>query len=127
MEMKKRKNDVILIGGLLMVSLCFLLGLFLMKQGTKEPEAVIRVNGIVYGRYPLAKDREIPIPGNIGTNVLTIENGTAYMSQAVCPDKICRNIHGKIQYQGEQIVCIPGGIVVMIENGEASELDAVAH
>lgn len=125
--MKKRKNDVILIGGLLMVSLCFLLGLFLMKQGTKEPEAVIRVNGIVYGRYPLAKDREIPIPGNIGTNVLTIENGTAYMSQAVCPDKICRNIHGKIQYQGEQIVCIPGGIVVMIENGEASELDAVAH
>jgi len=125
--MKKRKNDIILIVALFAVSLCFLFGLFLMKQGTKEPEAVIRVNGIVYGRYPLAKDREIPIPGNIGTNVLTIKDGTAYMSSAVCPDKICRNIHGKIRYQGEQIVCIPGGIVVMIENGEVSELDAIVH
>ena len=125
--MKKRRNDMILIGVLFSVSLCFLLGLVFMKQGTKEPEAVIRVNGIVYGRYPLSENREIAIPGKIGTNVLTIADGMAYMSLAVCPDKICRNIHGKIKYQGEQIVCIPGGIVVMIENGEVSELDAVVH
>lgn len=122
--MKLKKNDILLIGVLLAIALCFLLGNYLMKLGTKEPEAVVLINGEEYARYPLSEDKVVEIPGKLGNNTLTIENGEAHMSGAVCPDKVCMGF-GKIHYNTERIICIPGGIVVIIENGETSELDDV--
>lgn len=124
--MKLKKNDVFLIGGLLIVALGFFLGSLLLKNNTKEPEAVVIINGEEYNRYPLSEDLVVEIPGKIGNNTLTIQDGVARMSAAVCPDKICMN-HGSIRYNKEQIVCAPGGIVVIIENGETSELDAIVQ
>ena len=78
------------------------------------------------GRLICQEDCSVEIPGLLGSNVLTISEGTAYMSEAVCPDKICMNF-GKIRYNTEMIVCRPGGIVVIIENGENSELDVTGQ
>ncbi len=124
--MKIRKNDLFLIGGLLFVALCFLIGMLLLQENTKEPEAVVLIDGEEYKRYPLSENCVVEIPGKLGNNTLTIQDGVAYMSEAVCPDKICMN-HGKIRYNKQQIVCAPGGIVVIIENGETSELDAIVQ
>lgn len=124
--MKKKKNDMLLIGALLVAALGFFLGGLLLKGSTKEPEAVVLIQGEEYARYPLSEDAEAVLPGKLGSNILTIKDGEAYMSVAVCPDKICMN-HGKIRYNKQQIVCAPGGIVVIIENGEASELDATVQ
>ena len=89
-------------------------------------EAVVLVEGKEVGRYPLAVDRVVEISGLCGENVLTIENGEAWMSEAVCPDKVCMDF-GKIHYNTEMIVCRPGGIVVIIENGDTSELDVIGQ
>lgn len=119
-----KKNDWILIGTLLGIALVLFLAMFFIKQNTVNGEAVVLIEGEEYGRYPLSKDTVIEIPGLLGNNVLTIQNGEAFMSSAVCPDKICMDF-GKIHYNTEMIVCRPGSIVVIIENGDAAEVDAV--
>ena len=119
-----KRNDLILIGTLLGIAVVLFLAMFFVKQNTVNGEAVILIEGKEYGRYPLSKDTVIEIPGLLGHNVLTIQDGEAFMSSAVCPDKICMEF-GKIHYNTEMIVCRPGSIVVIIENGDVSETDAV--
>ncbi len=121
-----KKNDLKLIGVLLGVALILFLAMFFIKRNTVNGEAVVLIEGEEYARYPLSKDRVVEIPGLLGNNTLTIANGKAYMSAAVCPDKICMDF-GEIHYNTEMIVCRPGGIVVIIENGDASELDVVGQ
>ena len=121
-----RKNDKILIGILLGITLILFFGLYFAKQNTVNGEVVVLVEGKEYARYSLAEDRVVEISGLCGVNVLTIESGEAWMSEAVCPDKVCMDF-GKIHYNTEMIVCRPGGIVVVIENGDSSELDAIGQ
>ena len=119
-----KKNDMILIGSLLGAALVLCLVLFLVKLNTVNGEAVVYIEGIEYGRYSLAQNRTVKLPGKLGNNILVIENGAARMAEAVCPDKLCIGF-GAIHYNTEMIVCRPGEIVVIIENGEKSELDVV--
>ncbi len=121
-----KRNDRILIGILLGTAVVLFLALFLVKQNTVNGEAVVLIEGKEFGRYPLAQECEVKIPGLLGDNVLTISDGAARMSFAVCPDKICMDF-GEIRYNTEMIVCRPGGIVVIIENGEDSVVDAVGQ
>ncbi len=121
-----KKNDSILIGVLLFVAVCLLAAGFLLKRNTINGEAVVLIDGTEYARYPLKKDIVAEIPGKLGNNILTIKDGKAYMSEAVCPDKLCMGF-GTIQYNTEMIVCRPGGIIVIIENGTESGMDAVGQ
>ena len=121
-----KRNDLILIGTLLGIAVVLFLAMFFIKRNTVNGEAVVLIEGEEYGRYPLSEDCVVELPGLLGNNVLTIQEGSAYMSAAVCPDKICMDF-GKIHYNTEMIVCRPGSIVVIIENGEASNLDAVGQ
>ena len=121
-----KKNDKILIGILLSIAFALLLILLYVRQNTVNGDAVVLIEGREAGRYSLAEDRVVEIPGLCGVNVLTIESGEAWMSEAVCPDKVCMDF-GKIHYNTEMIVCRPGGIVVLIENGDSSELDAIGQ
>jgi len=121
-----KKNDKLLIGVLLVIAVAFLIGSMLIKSNTKEPEAVVLVAGKEYGRYPLSEDTIVKIPGKLGENTLTISGGKAYMSDAVCPDKICMKA-GEKDKNSEVIVCLPGEIVIKIENGEAPGTDAVVQ
>lgn len=121
-----KQKDIRLIGTLLGIALVLFLVMFLVKQNTVNGEAVVLIEGEEYGRYPLSEEGEFEIPGLLGNNVLTIRDGAAFMSSAVCPDKICMDF-GEIHYNTEMIVCRPGSIVVIIENGDVSELDAIGQ
>ena len=121
-----KKNDLILIGTLFGVIAVLFLAMFFIKKNTVNGEAVVLIEGEEYARYALSENQTIAIPGLLGENVLTIEDGSAYMSSAVCPDKVCMGF-GKIHYNTEMIVCRPGSIVVIVENGDVSEMDAVGQ
>ena len=121
-----KKSDKILISALLGITAVLFLVMFFTRQNTVNGEAVVLIQGEEYARYPLARDRVIKLPGVMGENTLTISEGEAWMSEAVCPDKICMGF-GKIHYNTEMIVCRPGGIVVIIENGDASEIDVTVQ
>lgn len=89
--------------------------IFVFTISKKEPgkTVVVTINQTEYGRYPLFEDRTVEIK-SIGTNLLVIDSGSAYIKSANCPDKICVN-HKPIHETGEVIVCLPNKLVVEIE------------
>ncbi len=48
-----------------------------------------------------------------GTNVLNIQDGTVWISEADCPNQDCVK-QGKISMNGEMLVCLPHRITVSI-------------
>ena len=117
-EKKNYKRDLLLVGILLLAALL----LFALTQGTRESgaEAVVTVDGTEVGRYPLSKAGTFPLNG--GTNILVIENGEAWVTEANCPDKICMGM-GKISRNGEFIACLPNRLLIVVEGGEKAAVD----
>ena len=53
-----KKNDIILIGVLLTVALAAVAGISLyLSRSTKQPEAVVYLDGEEQGRYPLGQEQ----------------------------------------------------------------------
>ena len=120
------KKDLILIG------ICVILGLialFIYKvQLTQGGYVTVSVDGDVVATYSLAEDGEYRIDvDDTSYNILCIDNGTAAIIEASCPDKLCVNM-GRIKNNGESIVCLPNKVVVTVvdENSEDETLDGIA-
>lgn len=83
---------------------------FLVNQTMhKKPAAQVEitVDGKLVQTLDLNKNADLIIDGvNGGTNHLIIQDGTAWISEASCPDKVCVH-HGKVSLNGELIVCLP--------------------
>ena len=116
---KSYKRDLLLVGILLLAALL----VFAFVRGGQKTgaEAVVTVDGVEIGRYPLSRSGTYPLNG--GSNVLVIGDGMAWVSEANCPDKVCMGM-GKISRNGEFIACLPNRLIVVIEGGEASPVDA---
>ena len=128
--MKKRisRNDVIFLAILLAVVTVFLV--VYERTGTRaDAGACVRVtvDGSVYGTYALGEEQEIPIvQDGVTTNVLTIRDGRADMTEADCPDKLC--VHQKaISKKHEMIVCLPNKVVVEVTGSEENGFDSIAR
>ena len=116
----KRGDLYLIIGCLLAALICCGLWLLLRQDGA---EVIVEQNGQETARYALAEDRTVRIEGEGGYNLLVIENGEAWLSEADCPNLLCVKT-GKIRYAGQSIVCLPHKLAVRIAGG-ASSLDAV--
>lgn len=117
LENKKMCSDIILVAVLLIVGLSVLLITFVGREGGAT--AVVSVDGKKVAEYSLAIDGVYYL--NDGTNVLVIENGTAYVREATCPGYQDCVERGKISYVGESIVCLPNKLIIEIV-GEGEEL-----
>ena len=124
---KKTKNDIILVAVILLIAAAGLLVANLTKH--EGNTVLVKIDGEVTQSYSLSENRTVDIiTGNNDEflNILVIEDGKAYMSDADCPDKICKE-HRPISYSGETIVCLPHRIVIEITaENSAPDLDAVA-
>lgn len=126
--MKKRlgRNDLILIGGLVMLAVIILAvgNIFLKEDGTK---VTVTVEGEIYGTYSLEKEQTIRIKKEEQvTNILQIKNKQAVMLHADCPDQLC--VHqSAITKKGQNIVCLPNQVVAEVTGDQTDEkdLDAV--
>lgn len=117
-----KKNDWILAAAVLLAAAVFL-GIHYGKPKEKSASVEIQVDGALYGVYPLNENRTIEIDG---TNRLVIEEHTARMVWADCPDKLC--VHQRaVSRDGESIICLPNKVVVSVTGGEERELDAVTN
>ena len=88
--------------------------------------AVVAVDREVIARYSLSQPFSLEIESPGGSNLLVIEKGTAKVTEADCPDKLCVNQRA-IRFQGESIICLPHRLEIRIEGGEESGVDAVAQ
>lgn len=125
---KKRKirNDIILAAVILIIAVAGLLFIKLTKvQGNT---VVVKINGVETASYSLSDDVRQEIrtgENNENINVLIIKEGKAYVSEADCPDGICKD-YRPISYVGETIVCLPHKVVIEITgNSTDVSLDAV--
>ena len=123
---KKIKNDIIFV---LALVLLIAIGALVMVL-TREEGASVRVtlSGEIYGEYPLDTDRTVEIiSGENGEyyNILVIEGGKAYVSEANCPgaDTYFHKCTNKdpIKYTGESILCKEHFLVIEIIGGEGNE------
>ena len=108
-----KKRDLILIASILIVAIA----LFLIVELTKEEGAgvTVKVDGVKVAEYSLSADGTYPLNG--GTNILVIENGKAYLTDANCPDKLC--VHqGFIDSTLLPITCLPNRLVIQLRPKE---------
>ena len=114
----KKRNDILLIGGLLLVAA---LTWLLVRPGGAGGWAVVTVDGKEAGRYPLDVEQTVTIGGK-DYNVLRIAGGEALVIEANCGDHTCVRT-GAISREGETIVCLPHRLVVSVEGGGSVDFD----
>ena len=124
-EKRFRRGDLLLL-------LCFglaALALAALTWALRGPgqQVVVRADGTVTASFPLSENRTYRIEtADGGENLLVIEDGSARLTGANCPDHLCVN-QGAIRYAGDSIICLPHGVVIEITGeGDALDLDAVA-
>ena len=86
---------------------------------------VVKVNGEIYGKYSLSKDRTITVNRNGHMNKITIKGGKVQVSKSSCKNQICVK-QGSISTTHQSIVCIPNRVVVSIE-GKDGECDVISQ
>lgn len=122
--MKIKKNDIILVGCVVVLSLIALLVFKLTEtQGSK---VVVTIDGKVYNTFDLDKDMTFTVEEGGIQNTFEIKGGYVDMLDASCPDKICVE-HKNIHYNHETIVCLPNKVVLEIVDGEESDLDMITN
>lgn len=120
-----RKADIILFC-VLLLSAGISAALIFFRPSAPAGDAVITLNGSPYGTYSLDEDRRIEISGEDFHNVVLIENGSVMMETSDCHNQVCVN-HKPISRSGESIICLPHKIVIRIQGGKESDVDAVAQ
>ena len=106
-----RRNDLLLIGGLALLSVILLIIPIVTAVKPKSPALLIQVDGKEYGTYPLTTDREIEINDSNVCRIQCIQESA-------------------IDENGGTIVCLPNKIVLSIVDAKESEggdLDGVAR
>ena len=86
---------------------------------------VVKVNGEVYGKYSLTKDRTITVNRDGHMNKITIKGGKVQVSKSNCKNQVCVK-QGSIYTTHQNIVCIPNRVVVSIE-GKGGEYDVISQ
>lgn len=121
---KRRRNDILLLAGVLGAVAVFALTYFLTRQ--EGAYAAVIQRGTEIARYSLAEDRQVPIQtdGTV-TNLLVIRAGKAQITQADCPDQICVH-HRPVSKAGETIVCLPRELVIRIVGEKSANEPDVA-
>lgn len=98
------------------------------KHSTRGATAVITIGGEEYKKIDLEAVEvgcELSLPCEPPA-VLLVEKGAVSFARAECKDKIC--VHsGKLSKRGDTAACLPARVVVSIQNGSKSEIDALVY
>ena len=114
-----RKKDIILISVIIVIAAvsALLVKFFQWDTGTAIR---ITIDGKRYGEYSLSENWSISIDEVLGHNRVVIENGSAYMAEADCPDRYCMD-YKPITNSGEMIICLPHKLVVEAVGGRSAQ------
>ena len=119
---RKIKNDIILVSVIVGVILLAILGMLVFRQEGNTVK--VTVDGKTLGEYSLNVNKTVEIKSDLGTNLLVIKDGKAYIESASCPDGIC-SAHRPIEHDGESIICLPNRVVVEIRTKNQKQPDII--
>lgn len=105
------KADLILIISILIIGIvAFTLIKIFRKPGLN---VAVRVDGEVVKELSLDKSSTYKFKSKMGQNTIVVKDGSVYVTEADCPDKICEE-YKPISKVGEAIICLPHKLVVEI-------------
>lgn len=116
------------IGDLLLFAVIAVLGIsaFLVFRNPKHTEVTVKQFGEVIYCLDLSDTtldgKKIVIKGEY-ENTICIQDGKLYVSEASCPDQLCKKSMPLMQ-QGGVICCVPNGLIITAEGSDA-EWDVV--
>lgn len=119
---KKTKNDILLTASILIVAVAVFFATSLFSRGGSYAE--VKKDGKVIAIYPLDTYNEIMLEDENGYNLLMIDSGAAYIKDASCPDRLCMH-QGKVNKNGQTLVCLPNKITVTIVSEHESDTDFI--
>jgi hypothetical protein len=118
-------QDYLFLGTLLVLGIVLTAGIYCFSRTGSQ--IVITVDGQPYGTYELDEPQRIEVTlDDRVANLVVIENGTAHMESADCPDELCVS-QGTISKSGQTIVCLPHRLVVEVTGGEEADYDAISE
>ena len=92
---------------------------------TASREVVIESSGTRW-IYPLDVDRTERIPGPRGDTIIVIKDGTAFVQDSPCPDKLCVHMPA-ISQPGQWIACLPNRVFVRVQGGDVADVDQLSY
>lgn len=112
-------RDFVAVAMVLAVLIASIVMLTAKKGGTVE----VYVDGKLTYSYSLDKNRTFEVDCDNGKNVVEIKDGNVSVIDADCNNRACVKSKA-ISKKGEQIVCLPHKLIVVIKGGSEGELDA---
>ena len=92
---------------------------FVLKDSGGDKKALVYSNGKLIREINLDEVNESYSfrveSENGGYNIINVENGKIYVSEASCPDKVCIRT-GKISSSAVPIACLPNKLVIEIKD-----------
>lgn len=124
-EKALKKKDWIVIFVFLIAAV---LGIGIRFVGSAKEAGIAEVfqDGELIYQLSLEESGTYRITWGAERNVIVIDNGSVFIEEATCPDKLCEK-QGKISAVGERIVCLPNRLVVQISGEKADSPDAVVR
>lgn len=107
--LERHKADIIIFASLVLLGIAILIITLLISPDGEFVK--ITESGKTVAMLPL--DENTTYSTSDGNNTIVIEDGRAYMREAVCPDGLCIKM-GKIHSVGERIICLPNKVVVEV-------------
>lgn len=124
-EKFKLKNDIILIGILLVIACIIGIFVYVNNSNSKLLTVQVILDGDIIREYPLGDSDEYNMECMLETgNYVVIKDGEVFMKDANCPDKLCVK-QGKISQAGETIICLPNRLVIKIIGDSYSETEGL--
>ena len=121
-SLRPNKAELIILLIIVVIGAALVLIFLLMRK--PGGEVIVSVDGKEVARYQLTEDIDTVIQGIGGTNHLVISGGSASVTDADCPDKLCVGM-GAISHVGDSIVCLPHRLSVRIAGDDTAAPDAV--
>ena len=112
-------RDFVAVAMVLAVLIASIVMLTAKKGGTVE----VYVDGKLTYSYSLDKNRTFEVDCDNSKNVVEIKDGKVSVIDADCNNRACVKSKA-ISKKGEQIVCLPHKLIVVIKGGSEGELDA---
>lgn len=110
-----RTGDWWLAAGVLLLAAALLAGLWLWSDVGQHVEVTVAGEKVLV--LPLSINTTVLVPGiEPEENRLVIQDGTAHMESATCPDGLCVS-HRPISRAGESIICLPHKVVITVTGG----------
>jgi len=121
--MLTRNDKVLIFSSLALASFFFIKAFFFSREAST---ALIKVGDIPVQRVPLKIDRTINVQGEKGRVIIEVKDGRVRAVESSCFQKICVNT-GWIDKPGQNIICLPNKVLVIIEGKERAGIDAVSY